>query len=762
MTGRVAVLPLAFLVSGCAALVYQVLWTRWMSLVIGSTTFAVSAVLAAFMAGLALGSRIFGRLADRVRRPLRLYAALEAGLAASAFLLPEILRQALEVLPEISSGAGPRAAFAIGILLLPCGLIGGTLPVLVRISVPRADAFGRDFGRLYGLNTLGAGIGAALAGYFLLGRFGLAATNRFAISLNLGLAAFFLLLDRFVPPQDVPPQELPTPSFERDPVRRRILSIAVLSGFSILSLEVLWTRILVQSLWSTSTTFSAVLIVVLVALTLGSWVAGRLASGADSSNDLLRRLAAVQLVFATALLLHLLLLDRIPQIQFAGVLLLGSENSPLIKLLVTTLIVGVPATAGGVVFPTAVQCLREGFDRRGSELGRIAMGNTLAGAIGALGTGYLLIPFCGVLGSYGLLVILQAALATFAGWYSTRRRIWWAACPVVLLVTWIALPAFSRPDPFADPRAVERGYRRLLVWREAVDATFAVYEEPATGDRHLFINGFAAAGNSSFNAYMPLLAHLPLLLHPEPRTAVVIAFGTGSTAGAAARHPLASIEIVDVSREVFDFAHFFHRTNFHVLADARVHVTVEDGRNFIMASRDTYDVITSEPMPPKFAGMIHFYTREYYAAARKRLGPDGIVAQWLPFHLMNPTDARMAAATFLEVHPHAALWMFQRTGILVGGVRPLETETSVIARRIAARGLGEDLRRIGVADAEGLLALRVLDAAGLRRYAADAPILTDDRPALEFSGDPPPLDVRSGLASEREVHRAASERAPSS
>ena len=175
----------------------------------------------------------------------------------------------------------------------------------------------------------------------------------------------------------------------------------------------------------------------------------------------------------------------------------------MIKLLVTALIVGIPATAGGVVFPTAVQCLQKGFDHRGRELGMIVTRNTIAGAVGALGTGYLLIPLCGVLRGYALLAILQAAIASFAGWTATHRRAWLATLPAVLLVAVVGLHFSSKPDPFADPRAVESGRRRLLAWREAVDATFAVYEEPATKDRYLFINGFAAANS-------------PLRLHAAP------------------------------------------------------------------------------------------------------------------------------------------------------------------------------------------------------------------------------------------------------
>ncbi len=788
-----------FLVSGAASLIYQVLWTRQLTLVVGSSTFAVSAVVTAFMTGLALGARYFGGRADRTPRPLRLYAGLELGIAACALALPLVIRGFAAANPALHEWAAGRAwalpaarlAFSFGVLLIPCTLMGGTLPVLMRFVARAPDQFGRDFGLFYGMNTLGAVTGCVLTGFWFLGSFGLAATNGIAIGANLLLAAAFWWLDgkRAEPERgesagaqgstggaEQAGRELPRPESGPDSgfdARERIVvAVAVLSGFTLLALEVLWTRALVHAMWSTISTFTLVLAVLLLALALGSLLVARLQSrgGAGSAEQVLLWLAVVEALFAGALLAEMPALGNVFATNGFFVFRFGYQTPLAGKVATLFVLLFVPALLGGMVFPLCVQVLGRHMERLGGKLGGIYLWNTLAAAAGALAAGYALIPLAGVAKSYLALAVLHGAVAVGLGLAaaSRRRLLWLAALPAVALAAAWMGRAHTRPDLFGDPamRDPRAGFE-LLAYREATDATFAVFRHAPTDERFLFINGFAAATVQRSSDYMPMMAHLPLLLHPEPKRVLVIAFGTGQTAGAATLHPIAGLDVVDISRDVFDLAPYFSAANHEVMRDPRTRMHVEDGRNYIEATRGQYDVITSEPMPPKFAHMVNFYSREYYRAARARLTPRGVVCQWLPFHLMSEADAKMITATFVEVFPHSTLWVIRGTGLLVGTMEPVAVPPAELAARLAAPAaraglptVREDLARMKFDTREALLRLYGLDAEGLRALATGSPIITDNHPYLEFSPDdtyvttlqPWQLPIFEAIRQQRAVH----------
>jgi spermidine synthase len=757
-----------FFLSGAASLIYQVLWTRQLTLVVGSSTFAVSAVVTAFMAGLALGARYFGARADRTARPLRLYAALEVGIAACALLLPLAVRAFGALNPalyEWAEGrpwllAGARLVFSFGLLLAPCTLMGGTLPVLMRFIARAPEQFGRDFGLFYGMNTLGAVTGCLLTGFWLLGRFGLAATSGVAIGVNLLLAAAFLWMDSQSGALGKGKDDAEAQSAQRlaeNPVQpssstiggadrvagggeRTVVAVAVLSGFTLLALEVLWTRALVHAMWSTIATFTLVLAVLLLALATGSFLVARLeASGPSAAPEqLLARLALVELLFTAALLAEMPMLGNLFAANGFFVMRFGYQAPLYGKLATLFVLLFVPATLGGMVFPLCVQALRGRIGGIGGSLGRLYLWNTLAAACGALAAGYGLIPLAGVAYSYLALAVLHGLVAAAIGMVAApaRRLLWLAALPVALIAAVWMGRVHTRPDLFGDPamRDPRAGFE-LLAYREATDATFAVFRRAPTDERFLFINGFAAATVQRSSDYMPMMAHLPLLLHPAPQRVLVIAFGTGQTAGAAALHPIERLEVVDISREVFELAPYFSAANHDVLRNPRTRTHVEDGRNFVEAVREQYDVITSEPMPPKFAHMVNFYTREYYRAARARLTPRGVICQWLPFHLMSEADAKMIAATFLEVFPHSTLWVIRGTGLLVGTMEPVAVPPADLAARLRVAAVHADMARMKFETEEDLLKLYGLDAPGLRALTAGSPIITDNNPYLEFSPD---------------------------
>jgi spermidine synthase len=372
----------------------------------------------------------------------------------------------------------------------------------------------------------------------------------------------------------------------------------------------------------------------------------------------------------------------------------------------------------------------------GGSLGTLYLLNALASAAGALIFSFGLTPAIGVAKSYQAVVILHVTVAAVFGYYVSRRAAWLVSPIVLILAAVFTLRAIDRRDLFGDAifQTPEYGME-LLDHRETADASFSVYEQTSSGVRQLYINGFMAADASYLANYMPMMAHLPLLLHEEPRRVLVIAFGTGSTAGAASLHPIDQLHVVDISGEVYDLAPYFSATNHDVLSDPRTKALVEDGRNYVQSTEETYDVITSEPMPPKFAGMVNFYTREYYQAAHSRLTANGIICQWLPFHLMSFEDARMVSQTFLDVFPNASLWVVRSTPLLIGSKAPNPLSADTLARGFENPTTKESLERLGFRSPRHILATLKLDSEGLRIFAGNAPVLTDDQPFMEFSGD---------------------------
>ena len=740
-------LLLLFLLSGATALVYQVLWLRLLTLSFGATTSAVGTVLTCFMLGLACGAWLFGRIADRVRRPLLLYAAIELGIAVSALLLPVALRSLNAVYPHVYESEElrwllpvVRLAFTSMILLVPCTLIGGTLPVLVRFAAHVPDRFGQHFGWLYGMNTLGAMIGSVAGGIYLLGQFEISFTNSLAAGANMLLAVAFFTIDRFLVREPLTPaaeaEKASLPSFSVS--EKLVVSIAALYGFTVLGLEVLWTRALVHALWSTSQTFAIILATVLLALALGSFLAAHWAVPLDTDmgHALLKRLAVVELAFSGALLLTMPLLGQLVDFHHVYRAHLGPSGLLVAKFLTAAVLLLVPATIAGMLFPLSIQVLSLRMSRMGASLGSLYMINALASAVGALVFSFALIPTVGVARTYLTVIVVHVAVAALFGYYVSRKAAWFAAPAVIVLASVMTLRAIDRPDLlndrlFANP---DLGME-LLDHRETADATFAVYEHIDSGVRQLYINGFMATENSGLAHYMPMMAHLPMLLHDDPTRVLVIAFGTGSTAGAATLHPIEQLDIVDISGEVYGLAPHFSTSNHDVLLDPRTRAIVEDGRNHVQATAETYDVITSEPMPPKFSGMINFYTREYYEAARTRLTEQGVICQWLPFHLMSLEDVRMISQTFIEVFPHASLWEIHGAGLLVGSKGPHGLNAETLARAFEIPEVRKDLEQLGFPTPEHVLKTLILDAEGLRILAANAPALTDDKPYMEFSGE---------------------------
>jgi len=745
-----ALVYLFFFLSGATALAYQIVWTRQLTLVAGASTPAVSAVLAVFMGGLGLGAWLFGSIADRSRHILRWYAALEIGIGLFALVQPQLLSWTgslyLSLLPDAAPASlhvsSLRLALAVLLLLVPTTLMGGTLPVLLRFVARSEERIGWSLGTLYATNIAGAVAGSACTGFVLIRFVGIqhSVTAAVLVNLTIGLAA--LALARHATPGALPPDEatapLHTPSTLGYRLRRLLWSVVFLSGFLTMGYEVAWTRVLVFAFGSTIYAFTLILVVFLLGLALGSGVFAVM----DRRWPGLPVLAACHFLAATTALLVIPLAAGVPDWILGLSRTWGhtGETQLLGMLLGGAAVMLLPATLMGVVFPLSSRLLIEDLATSGRTLGRAYWVNTAGAIFGSLLTGFVLLPTLSLKGCLLALASVQLGVAAvlFPRLSVGTRAVTALAtggCAVVglVLVTFLRLlpgvVPFDRLDYMQDAQPPT-----VIAHRDDVTATVAVLDL-GTGERVLRINGFEAAAESRITGagYMPMMSHLPLVLHGQGRRVLVICFGTGSTAGAVLLHPEARVDAVDLNRSVLEFAPLFRRTNNGVGQDPRARLVLDDGRHYLLRTDETYDVITSEPMPPMHAGVVNLYSREYYALARQRLNPGGLLVQWLPFHLVTYDQARSILRTVQDVCPETTLWLHSKTGLIVaraGG--PLVFDQPSITRSFEVPALAEALARLAVPSIESLSQLFALGPREVRDLAGDSPVITDDRPSLEF------------------------------
>ncbi|MCU0724286.1 MAG: tetratricopeptide repeat protein [Planctomycetes bacterium] len=731
-----AAVYLLFFLSGASALVCEVAWTRRLVLLLGSTTIVVSLILAAWMLGLAIGARLFGGLADRSKHPLRLYAILEAGVAGLVFLFPALL--------AFAGAAGGSSRIATGLLafaalLLPTTLMGGTLPVLARFVVRSLGGLGSRIGLLYGLNTFGAVAGTALAGFVLVRHVGVYGSTYAAGAMNLAIAGAALLLARR---QTAAPPEASGPTPQAAPTLA--LAAACASGFVALASETLWTRMLVFFLEGFTFTFAAMLSTFLAGLALGAVLSGAVVHRVKNLRAYVGLLFLLLAVVSAGVLFALtrqLDLTRFAK-GLADRLFADWKTVHAASLFVASFaVLFPPALVMGGIFPAVVRMAAADPARLGRVVGGVSAASTLGSVAGALLAGLVLVPLAGM--ARGAVVILAVSGVTgllLLGW---RRLL--PALP--LLAGAVLLVALSRPTtPFILHSHVfrgERGLERELTSSiEGLDGAVSVVEDRRNGVRAIYTDAFEAAATGPQYKYMRLLAHLPLLLAPKGAGAevLVICFGTGTTAGSASLHPLGRLDVVEIAKDVLALAPRFADVNRGIAGGAPrpypVGIHVADGRNFLRNTERRYDVITLEPLMPYTPGAVHLYTEDFYRLGRARLGPGGVMVQWIPIHAMSSDSYRMLLATFVAVFPEASLWFVEGTSMLVGSAEPLPIDAARMAERARAEGVAGDLRAISFADPCQILGAYVTGGEPLRRALAGARVMTDERPEMEFRAIP--------------------------
>ena len=793
------ILALLFFASGAAGLVDQVAWLRYLSLVFGNTTLATATLLAVFMAGLGLGAFLFGRLSDRTPRPLTVYALLEVAIGLFAIFSPRFFdgmtAAYVEVERAVGGASGAPWSFAllrIGLaalcLLPPTLLMGGTLPLIVRGlrnargpvgEAANASRPARDTALLYGANTLGAVCGVAGAGFLTIPLFGLHASLLLSAGLNFAAALGAIALSRrhSATPEPAPAGAALPARRAALPPERALLIAALLMGATSLAFEVLWTRILVFYLGSSVYAFSLMLVGFLLGVAAGSLAIGRVV---DRLERPIALLATIELGIAATAPLSIWLFATLNDRQIAlsealrpqgfGVAVFAQLLAVLPVLLPPTLLMGVSFPVLVRVYSERRRAARsahdgidEESDRIGSDLGELYGANTLGCIAGSLAAGFGLIPLLGTQSSLLAVGALCAGIAVYfarrarlcecspagpgadsadgAGALRRARQLGFLALAAPLLFAALALLLPADRVILAAGIFGSDGPGDLVHFHEDASAAVAIRRmNPASGTYlSLELNGVNVAGTSpDLYAVQKMQGHLPLLIGRSREARVVhIGFGSGGTAHAVSRHPVKEIRIVELSPAVLAASeHYFGAINHGVLSDPRVRVEINDGRNFLLATPEIFDVVLSDSIHPRYAGNGSLYSEEYFRLVSARLAPDGVVSMWLPMYTLTPANFAMIVRAFRNVFPETVIWYepsaLNSFTIVTGRKRGGPWDPEALTRGFADPSVQEALADIGMRRPADLLACYLAAGPELDLFLGDAPPHVDDLPAVEY------------------------------
>jgi spermidine synthase len=749
--------------SGLSALLYQTTWLREFRLIFGNSTAASAAVLGIFMGGLGLGSALLGQRAEKTKRPLAFYARLEFLIAASAALTPALvwLIRAAYIASGGTFAMGTlvgtivRLLLAALVLAIPTLLMGGTLPAMARFAVSEEDGSRRGLALLYGMNTLGAVAGAAAGTFFLFERFGNHTTLYLACILNASVAGFAWLISRGETLPEVraaPPQR--EISSETAPPLPLVLFASAVTGFVFLLMELVWYRMLSPIFGGTAFTFGLILAVALLGIGIGGIIYSLAAGKWRPTLNGFAFTCALEALFVT---IPFALGDRlvVAAMFLQPLSALGFYGNVLGWFTLCSVIVLPAAIVAGVQFPLLLGLLGRGRDEIGTQTGAAYAWNTAGAIAGSLAGGFGFIPMFSATGTWKLvaaLLVLSAFAAAIMGQRGTARPL--CAIPSVLIGAVVILMWVFATGPTAawrhsqlnllkkhertpnETRDLLQSLRRDILWQaDGVESSIGISKSLSLA---FIVNG-KSDGNAKSDAGTQVMSGLlAALVHPHPKKAAVIGLGTGSTAGWLAAIPsIEQVDVVELEPVLTKFAAQCAPVNHDALANPKLNLIIGDGREFLLTTKQRYDLVISEPSNPYRAGIATLFTREYYEAIAHKLNSGGLFAQWMQAYDMDLRTIRIFYATVSSVFPHVETWQTQSGDLLLIASRsPISYEIDSLRTRIAREPFRSALAKVWrTTDLEGVFSHYV----GNEKFARHVmqrpgvPLNTDDRMILEFA-----------------------------
>ncbi len=730
-------LSLIFFLSGVSALIFETLWFRLVGLSLGNSIWSASLVLGAFMGGLALGNALTARLGNRISRPILLYVGLELviGLvgASLVFALPEFpkllgpMLGGLASIPWLLNLVRLTTAFAV--LVIPATAMGATLPILVHALTRVEPNFGASLGRLYGWNTLGAMLGAIASEALLIKWLGIVGSGLFALVLNFAAALIALRLSRSFE-ADIAPDNALVTSPNLSARGYRYLGVAFLSGAIMLAFEVVGFRFLLLSHDGTSLIFAVMLAVVLAGIALGGLVAARFYSLSDQAHVWLRTTTALSgaMVVLTYAGFNVFTAQQIQQ------------NTTTLEFFGFAAFLMLPvALLSGVTFTMVGRAVKDELGTSVRTTGVTTFCNTLGAMLGSLAGGFILLPVVGMENSFFLLAAAYGVTTLIVPdaerVYNRLTMLARPAAIVTLAACLVLFPFGLMQQAYFGILSTKLRDHELVETRESLTATIQYYRNVRHGEPlyyRLATNGYSMSSTTTFaRRYMKLYVYLPVALNPEMREALLISFGVGSTAKALTDTAgLQHIDVVDISRDILDMSTLVYDDYENPLHDPRVRVHVEDGRFFLNTTPRLYDLITSEPPPPKISGIVNLYSQEYFELIRSRLREGGYTTYWLPAQELEPLDTLAITRAFCNAFPDCSLWSGAGLNWMLMGSNHAVAGASIAEFSAQWRDpeANNELRALGFETPAQMGSLFMADAEMLVTLTAGIPPVTDNYP----------------------------------
>jgi len=760
---------LCFFLSGFAGLVYQIIWVRKLSLIFGNTVYAVSMVVAAFLTGLAIGSYYWGKRADNEKSPIKLYMYMELGIGLSAVTMTLMMHFADDFIVGFMSPESVavwnwqllRYLLMFALLLLPTALMGGTLPVMARHLTRGVKDTGYNISSLYAFNTYGAMAGAFLSGLVFIPFLGLFWTLFLALALNVSI---FLLVATFVPVNDVleikneqadepkadkkksndkkkkkkkkqknkkainsPEERLASYLF---PVFTAIV-LMLLSGFTTMAFEVLWTRAFVISFKSTVYLFSNLLTVLLLGMAVGSHV---IRKQLDRLIDPMRIFGFAQIgiaIFGFGSILFFMESVDLSLWMIAPLGKMSWTKDLFVMFCLMLILISLPAFLMGLSYPIVCRVVNRSLESVGKDAGNVYAVGTLGGILGSLVTGFLLLPTLGLQKS----IYCISGLALLTGYTallkSSSPKKSAVVFPVSAFTALAMMVAFSIMGTNIGLGRTAGG--KVLFSNEDMMGTVKVIQGGKGGPLTLMVNDYQLATSGDVAVRF---GHMPMLLKPSAKDILVISLGSGITSGAIGGHPVRSIEGVELVPSLLDVQPYFKHDNHNIVADKRFKLFFWDGRHYVKMTKKKYDLVVSDLFQPDSAGVGTLWTLEHFLNVKKVLKDGGAMAQWLPMYQLSPENLKVIMKTFASAFEYVSVWNGDinsafPTLMLVGSSKPIKIHPKKLADALEREAVKRDM--IEYADPMSLLAFYVTDREGVMEFAGDAPINTEDLPVIEYS-----------------------------
>ena len=783
---------LIFFLSGAAGLIYELVWVRSLGLVFGGSHLAVTTVLSVYMAGLALGSYLLGKYVQHSKRPLLLYGLLEIGVGVSAVAFVLFIKIYPSIYIPLAQGKDHaplylsfiRVAFSLAALIVPTTLMGGTLPVLSSFLSKDSRDVGRHLSFLYGFNTLGAVAGTLVAGFYFLRFYSVSTTFGIALFVNLIVGVTSILLQKKAEVwlkgyrkaeggrKSDPGWESPIEigDFANPTLSLKLVLWGIgVSGFCALGYEVLWTRVLTIVVGASVYGFTTMLVAFLTGIALGSKAYGLYLRLFRKSKTTYRNSVAafgiIQIVIGLTAWMVAYFIQDLPSISlrlrdtFRSLNLDFFAMQQWADLTLAFAYMVVPAFFMGLAFPLAGR-VHAGYRKGiGSAVGEVLAYNTIGAILGAALTGYVMAYIFSIERSLQMLTVINIGFGVLILFSSKGNKplLWGiggaASAALIFLavnssflqmwdIRFFALFQTNQSEIFRTPEAARSAFQNaeVLYYGEGLEAIVSSVKIKG-GDQGFITNGRVEASTNLQDQQLQFtLGHLPMLLCKNPKNVLVVGLGSGMTVGATSVHPdVEKVVLVELEPKMVGVAKTFQRYNHNVLDHPKLAIVFNDGRNYLLTTREKFDVITADPIHPWFRGAGYLYTREYFTLASEHLTEDGIMCQWLPIYELTAENLKSVVKTFQQSFKYTMLWLTYYDSVIVGSNHAILIDEDVLDRRIKEfPAISGDLNQVMMGSATDLLSYFVMGSGGMRAFSKDGIVNTDDNLYLEFSA---PLNI---------------------